>query len=301
MRTSRKRKELSTNTSIINQMSLGYIILIVLAIAQEVLVFFNIYADGGYSLLEIALNIGAMVALLFGFVVPMGIAVVVIFIFIVTYFVWMVTYAPVNTLIFFELFLIPANILIAAFIKSTLIRNKRVSERLEDLRKRDPEIDLYTTLGNKKALEATVIKQSNLARRYSEKYTFSMAMFKIEFLALVQESLGSQLYSQLLLELSETIQKQIRYEDYKFSIEDGRFIILCPMTDQQYLQLLTDRIKNAMMNIKFLDKKGKELKFVIRAGAFVFQKEQFSTYENIDGIISALERNTETDLIAEYI
>ncbi|MFD1992179.1 GGDEF domain-containing protein [Paenibacillus nicotianae] len=301
MRTSRKRKELSTNTSLISQMTWGYIILILLAMAQEILVFFNIYASHTYSLLEISLNIVAMFALLFGFIVSIGIAVVVIFIFLVTYFVWMVTYAPVNTLVFFELFLIPANILIAAFIKSTLIRNKRVSERLEALRKRDPEVDLYTSLGNKKALGDTVVKQSNLARRYSERYTFSMAMFKIEFLALVQESLGSQLYSQLLLELSETIQKQIRYEDYKFSIEDGRFIILCPMTDQQYLQLLTDRIKNAMMDMKFLDKKGNDLKLVIRAGAFVFQKEQFSTYEHIDEIIAALERNTETDLIAEYI
>lgn len=301
MRTSRKRKELSTNTSIISQMTRGYTILIVLAMVQEILVFFNIYTDKSYDMLEISLNIVAMVALLFGFLAPLGVAVVVIFLFLVTYFVWMVTYAPVNTLIFFELFLIPANILIAAFIKSTLIRNKRVSERLEELRKRDPEVDLYTTLGNKKALGDTVVKQSNLARRYSEKYTFSMAMFKIEFLALVQEALGSQLYSQLLLELSETIQKQIRFEDYKFSIEDGRFIIVCPMTDQQYLQLLTDRIKNAMMNVKFLDKKGKELKFVIRAGAFVFQKEQFNSYEHIDEVIAALERNTETDLIAEYI
>lgn len=301
MRTSRKRKELSTNTSIISQMTRGYTILIVLAMAQEILVFFNIYMDKSYDMLEISLNIVAMVALLFGFLAPLGVAVVVIFLFLVTYFVWMVTYAPVNTLIFFELFLIPANILIAAFIKSTLIRNKRVSERLEELRRRDPEVDLYTTLGNKKALGDTVVKQSNLARRYSEKYTFSMAMFKIEFLALVQEALGSQLYSQLLLELSETIQKQIRFEDYKFSIEDGRFIIVCPMTDQQYLQLLTDRIKNAMMNVKFLDKKGKELKFVIRAGAFVFQKEQFNSYEHIDEVIAALERNTETDLIAEYI
>ena len=58
-----------------------------------------------------------------------------------------------------------------------------------------------------------------------------------------------------------------------------------------------DRIKVAMMNVPFRDKKGMSLKLVVRAGGLVFQKEQFSRYENIDDVISALERNTETDLI----
>ena len=43
------------------------------------------------------------------------------------------------------------------------------------------------------------------------------------------------------------------------------------------------------------------LKLVVRAGGLVFQKEQFSRYEHIDDVIAALERNTETDLIGEYI
>ncbi|MNJ68738.1 GGDEF domain protein [compost metagenome] len=128
-----------------------------------------------------------------------------------------------------------------------------------------------------------------------------MAMFKIDFLPLVQESLGTQRYSNLLLELSRTIQQQIRYEDYKFSIDKGRFIILCPMTNHEFLQALTDRIKLAMMDVHFLDRKGQPLKLVIRAGAVVFQKEQFGKYKDIDAVIAALERHTETDLIGEYI
>lgn len=55
------------------------------------------------------------------------------------------------------------------------------------------------------------------------------------------------------------------------------------------------------MDLQIIDKKGNELQTVIRSGALVFQKEQFSKYEDIDAVIAALERNTETDLIGEYI
>jgi hypothetical protein len=73
------------------------------------------------------------------------------------------------------------------------------------------------------------------------------------------------------------------------------------MTNVEYLPVLTARIKKAMMDLQFIDKKGNELQTVIRSGALVFQKEQFSKYEDIDAVIAALERNTETDLIGEYI
>lgn len=73
------------------------------------------------------------------------------------------------------------------------------------------------------------------------------------------------------------------------------------MTNVEYLPILTQRIKKAMMDLQIIDKKGNELQTVIRSGALVFQKEQFSKYEDIDAVIAALERNTETDLIGEYI
>lgn len=199
------------------------------------------------------------------------------------------------------LWLLPANVAVAMFIKSGLIRNKRLIERLEELQRRNPEVDLATSLGNKEAFRETLVKQSNLANRYSDTYNFCLAMFKIEFLPMVRESLGSQGYVQLLASLSEGIRNHIRYEDYKFALDEGRFIVLLPMTNQEYLKALTDRIKHALMDMPFQDRKGGELKLVIRAGALVFAKEQFSKYEDADAVIAALERNTETDLIGEYI
>ncbi|GAA0136351.1 hypothetical protein YSY43_31920 [Paenibacillus sp. YSY-4.3] len=279
----------------------GYILLILVAIVQQFLVFLNVYLEQSYSGAEFAFSMVALAALLIGLILPLGVSVVGVFVFLVSYFVWLATYARLDVLAFSWILLIPANIGIAAVIKSALIRSKVVIQRLEELEQLTPQVDLDTALGNKEALAEIVVKQSNLANRYSDHYSFCMAMFKIDFLSLVQESLGSQRYALLLLELSNIIQTQIRYEDYKFSLEQGRFIILCPMTNHEFLQAMTDRIKLALMDVHFLDKKGHPLKLVIRAGAIAFQKDQFSKYKDIDAVIAALERHTETDLIGEYI
>lgn len=283
------------------RIELGYFLMIVLVMVQELLIYWGIYQRHILTSSEILFSIGTLGALLIGFFLPVGVSTVGTFIFLVSYFAWLSTYAPINVLTISWMLLIPANIVIAAFIRSALIRNRRFIERLEELKTTKPDIDLHTSLGSKDAFADTLVKQSNLANRYPDQYSFCLAMFKIEFLPLVQESLGSQRYAQLLLQLSSTIQGQIRFEDYKFSIDKGRFVILCPLTKQENLKNLTERIKLAMMNIPFTDKHGKPLKLVIRAGALVFQKDQFSKYGDADTVIGALERNTETDLIGEYI
>ncbi|KQY79965.1 diguanylate cyclase [Paenibacillus sp. Root52] len=289
------------NKAPIRRIGWGYASLIGLAVIQQLVVYLKIYMNQSYTTLDVIFSVVSLAALVLGFILPVGVSVVVIFVYLVSYFVWLVTYADVNVLTFSWWLLIPANVAVAAFIKASLVRSARIMDRLQEMQDRNPEIDLDTSLGNKDALADTVIKQSNLAKRYSEQYGFSMAMFKIEFLPLVMESLGSVRYAQFLLELSSTIQKQIRFEDYKFFVDRGRFVILCPMVNVEYLPVLTQRIKNAMMDLSFIDKKGNELQTVIRSGALIFQKENFSKYEDIDAVIAALERNTETDLIGEYI
>ncbi|MWV46378.1 diguanylate cyclase [Paenibacillus sp. HJL G12] len=289
------------NKTTTGRLALGYVLLIALIMVQEMLLFLKMHLNASYTTMEFVLSLAGLAALLVGFIIPLGVSVVLAFVFLVSYFVWLTTYAPFNVLTFSWMLLIPANMLIAAFIKSGLIGSKRWMERMEEMKGSHPQVDIDTALGNKEALADTLQKQSNLARRYTDRYGFSMAMFKIDFLPLVQESLGSQQYSRLLLEMSDTIQKQIRYEDYKFSISKGRFIILCPMLGQENLHMLTKRVKNAMMAVDILDKRGGKLKLVVRAGALVFHKEQFGKYEHIDQVIYALERNTETDLIGEYI
>ncbi|WP_018751763.1 GGDEF domain-containing protein [Paenibacillus sanguinis] len=279
----------------------GYALLIAIALLQEQLVFWHIYTTQAFTVQDLLLNAAALLALLAGLLLPVGISIVGVFVFFVGYLVWLATYAPPQVITISWLLLIPANILVATLIKTYLIRSGRYLERIRELERKIPRTDPYTSLGNKDALADAIINQSNLARRNPEQYNFSLALFKIDFLPLVQESLGSQRYTALLQELSDTIQKQIRHEDSKFFVDHARFVIICPMTRAEFLEPLTERIKQAMMAVPFADLKGRPLKLVIRTGALVFQPDQFEKYANVDSIIAALERNAETDLIGEYI
>lgn len=282
-------------------LQLGYILLIMLVLVQEVFVFWHIQNTQAFTTVDLIFNVVALLGLVAGVVLPFGVTVVSIFVYFVVYLVWLATYAPSEVITITWLLVIPANMLVAALIKTYFIRSHQFVERLENLEQRNPQIDLDTALGNKLAFADAFVKQSNLARRYPDKYNFCIALFKIEFLPLVQESLGAEGYSDLLLNLSETIQKQLRYEDYKFSIDGGRFVVICPLTRPEFLDALTDRIKWAMMDMPVTDLKGGHLKLVIRAGTLVFQPDQLSKYETADDIINTLERSTETDLIGEFI
>lgn len=285
----------------IRPFTIGYVALIALAVVQTVLLNLPIDQDAGGSSREIGLGLMALLALGTGFFIPLGVSVVLVFVFVVAYFVWLTSYGPVDLLGISWMLLVPVDLLLAGLLGRGLVRSRRLIERLDALQSLNPEVDLTTNLGNRLALQDTLVKQSNLARRYSDRYGFCLMLFKIDFLPSVQEALGSRRYSEFLVDLSALIQKQIRFEDYKFSIDGGRFVVICPMTQPDDLQMLKDRIKQAMMDHRAETPSGQRVNFVVRAGGLVFREEQFSKYGDVDDVVAALVRNSETDLIGEYI
>ena len=279
----------------------GYTLLTLLLILQQAGIFMHVSQEQGFTTMEFLISSLSLVALLLGFLVPGGITAVCVFVFMVAYFVWLVTLADMNWITLQSFLWIPGSMVVASVIREGLIQQKRLAQRMEDLRLRNPEVDFDTSLGNTEAFRDTLIKQTNLANRYSDQYHFCIAIFKIEFLPLVRETLGSGGYAELLLELSDTIQTHIRYEDYKFYVDKGRFIVIFPLTKKEHLRSLTERIKNALMDVTLLSRRDKELNLIIRSGALVFSKDQFNDYEDYEAVLAALERNAETDLIGEYI
>ena len=279
----------------------GYTLLTLLLILQQAGILMHVSQEQGFTTMEFLISSLSLVALLLGFLVPGGITAVCVFVFMVAYFVWLVTLADMNWITLQSFLWIPGSMVVASVIREGLIQQKRLAQRMEDLRLRNPEVDFDTSLGNTEAFRDTLIKQTNLANRYSDQYHFCIAIFKIEFLPLVRETLGSGGYAELLLELSDTIQTHIRYEDYKFYVDKGRFIVIFPLTKKEHLRSLTERIKNALMDVTLLSRRDKELNLIIRSGALVFSKDQFNDYEDYEAVLAALERNAETDLIGEYI
>lgn len=283
------------------KLDIGYTLLVLLVLMQETALFLHLYWYQQYTVMEMIVSLAIVPAVLIGYYLPLGVSIIVTFVFLVSYLVWLATFAPANAIIYSWYALIPASLLATAFIRQNLIRTKNIAERLQDLEKRIPEVDLDTSLSNRESFTFTLIKQANLAKRYPEQFHFSLSMFKIEFLPLVQELLGREGYAQFLLQLSDAIQQQLRYEDYKFWIGEGRFVVLCPLTNPDYLGVMTERIKNALLQIEVMDKNNQVLQFVLRAGSMPFHPEKFVSADDVDAIIALLERETETDLVAEYV
>lgn len=282
-------------------MDIGFLSLMAILLLEQLAVYSNLFMDQHFSAWELATSVGSLAAIAAGLLLPVGYSVVLVFIFLVSYLVWLAIHGHSDLLGVSWLLFIPANVIVACFLNNGLIRTKNTMVRLKELNDQNPTIDLDTGLGNKEAFADMLSKQTNLAKRYPEKYDFSLAMFKIEFLPLVLESLGPERYSRFLLEIASTIQQQIRLEDSKFSIDMGRFIVLCPLTDRSFFPVVAERVKNAMMDFNFEDKKGQPLKLVVRSSTLGFQLDRAELFMRTEDVINALERGTETDLIAEYI
>lgn len=285
----------------LRNLDFGFLFLVALLLAEQAAVYLKLSLYPTYTGWEIGASLGSLAAIASGFMIPLGYSVVGSFFFLVAIVVWVTTHDLGQSSNSIWLLAIPANVLIATLFKHRVIRTKRILERLDALEDTNPSIDLDTGLGNREALADTLSKQANLARRYSDKYGFSIAMFKIEFLPLVLESLGTERYSKFLIEVSHAIGQQIRLEDSKFSIDLGRFVIVCPLTNVEWFPIVTDRVKTALTNLNIEDKRGNPLTLVVRAAMLHFDKTQFELYRNVDDVIAALERGTETDLVAEYI
>lgn len=285
----------------VRNLDLGYSCLIVLLFIEQALVFLSVYQNQTYPAWALGASVGALAAMAAGYWLPAGFSVVIAFLFFVSYFVWQTIYGFHEVLQVAWILIIPANLMVASFVRNRIIRMKRILERLNALKDQNPVLDLQTGLGNYDAFADALLKQATLAARYNNKYGFSLALFKIDFLPLVMESVGAGRYAQFLVEISNTMQQQIRNEDSKFSIDNGRFLILCPLTEHAYFSTVVERVKTAMMNLSFEDKNGEPLKLVVRASLMHFDKEQFDLFTHADQLIATLDRRTEIDLIAEYV
>ncbi|GAE05984.1 putative diguanylate cyclase [Paenibacillus sp. JCM 10914] len=122
-------------TTPLRRVELGYFLLIALAMIQQLFIFWNIYLHQDYTMTEFMFSIATLAALLIGFFLPVGVSTVLLFLFLVTYFVWLSTLAPINLLTLSWILVLPANTVAAIVIKLALVRSRRFIRRLEQLRR----------------------------------------------------------------------------------------------------------------------------------------------------------------------
>lgn len=125
------------NKRFIQRMVWGYVLLVGLAILQELLIYLNVFRDQSFTLLYLSWDspLDALRLCCWAFGPAEVISAVGIFVYIVAYFVWLTTHAEVDVLSNSWLWLLPANVAVATFIKSGLMFLIRESRMCESLRR----------------------------------------------------------------------------------------------------------------------------------------------------------------------
>lgn len=273
----------------------AYVVLIGIASLQQVVLYLHSHVHGSYQLTELLLLIGSLMALAAGLLLSTGKTIICVGVFLIAYPIWLISYSKIGAWNLFWLLLIPGNAIIASCIQS-LLRRESPAESLYGPQSTSPGLKLCTNLGNKEALAEAVMRHSNLARRFPECYSLCIMMFKVEPQPSDTESLDSVSCARLLMDLSNSIHRELRFDDYTFFIGEGRFVILCPMMNEDYIQLLIGRLKRALMEVEYINSQGQRIQIIVRSGAMVFQLEQWEQYQCIDTVISELEHHSRTDL-----
>lgn len=273
----------------------AYVVLIGIASLQQVALYLHSHVHGSYQLTELLLLIGSLVALAAGLLLSTRKTTIYVGVFLIVYPIWLVSFNKIGTWNLFWLLLILGNAIIASCIQS-LLRRESPAESLYGPQSTSPGLRLCTNLGNKEALAEAVMRHSNLARRFPECYSLCIMMFKVKPQPSDTEPLDSVGCARLLMDLSNSIHREIRFDDYTFFIGEGRFVILCPMMKEDYIQLLIGRLKRALMEVEYINSQGQHIQIIVRSGAMVFQLEQWEQYQCIDTVISELEHHSRTDL-----
>ncbi|MGL5384228.1 MAG: diguanylate cyclase domain-containing protein [Culicoidibacterales bacterium] len=189
--------------------------------------------------------------------------------------------------------------IIASFANLSYQREYKKLKNLQTAEQSAQVIDPITKLSTEQALVDLLVKQSHLAKRY-EQYTFTIAMIRLDFIQTTKNLLGKHEYAELLSRISMILQSQIRVEDYKFSVQEGVFILLLPLTPKSEFNIIDKRIKAKITEIELFDRNRKLFIPTIRSGVISYEAQMFDDFQNWEVLAVQLQRQTEIDIEAEY-
>lgn len=270
------------------------------AMMFQLIIYLFVYQTQSYTfnmfLLTISIFLGSFIGFFFGVLAG--------FVYIGLFFLFAIGIAvfvpeAVNAFAYFVLFFVPFVTIVAAYTHQSYQKEQQLLISLQEKSEQIPSVDSLTELNTLQPLVDLLIKQSHLAKRY-DYYTFSVAMIRIDFLETTKNILGQESYRLLLREISQILKSEIRIEDYKFTITEGTFIIVLPLTMKQHFQVIDERIKVRFDSIELLDRNHKKFKPTMKTGVIMYESQKFEDFQKFEKIFLELQKQTEVDITAEY-
>lgn len=132
-------------------------------------------------------------------------------------------------------------------------------------------IDPLTGAGNRFALEQTLAREVDLAKRHQ--LDLSILMLDIDFFKVVNDSYGHCTGDKVLKEMAKTIMQCIRQSDICFRYGGEEFLILLSSTNNTDAQLIAERIRQSISELRFVTERG-NLQITASIGCASLQAEE---------------------------
>ncbi len=278
----------------------SYLVLISFIVVQLFLIFVNIYNTQKFAIENFTVVVVELIAILFSYFVGIVPAAIFSIIYIVGYIVYAVNGHNNITLVgYILMFFVPLSTIFAGNMNRT--RKKIINDlvKLSKLEEIQLKMDPHTNLENEIAFKEVLSKQSNLAYRYPS-YYFSVFMLRLEFIDTLRTLLDAREFSNLLEKIAGIIQNCIREEDYKFIVNNNRFVIITPLTSSEAIAPATRRVLEGVEQLNIKDRNGAAINVVLKTGGIDYSKDKHDMFKDYKGVLLALQKATEVDIYGEY-
>jgi len=181
-----------------------------------------------------------------------------------------------------------------------LLKRKALSQELEQLHEREPNLEVVTGALNSRALNNDVARELKLVFYHEEDYRFTLTMVKIDFLENIVNFLGNQRFNRLLRATSEHLNGMLFTVDHLYYIGTGRFVILSPMLGKENAPIMKQKIKDHIDDIAEEFGLARNA-LVLRMGQVTYSTQDKVKNHSVEDTLDQLERNAETDIVKEYL
>lgn len=160
-------------------------------------------------------------------------------------------------------------VLLAGGIHDRIVEQAIEIRRLKEEVRQYVAVDVETGFDNKHRMAIEIQSEMKRVERYGG--AFTLVLLQMDYFENFKRLYGEKETSHLLSSLAESMEKTIRLTDRKFRYENDRFALLLTNTDDQYVDVIYDKLAERITNHQLLN--GKYVSLSFRSGHIVFNKD----------------------------
>lgn len=188
-------------------------------------------------------------------------------------------------------FVLLLTVLVAGVIHDQVVQQHVYMCKLRKELRKWVAVDSDTGFDNRHRMDRELDMEIGRINRYGG--TFTLVVLKIDFLEEFQNLYGNKEYTCLLGSLAEQMQSVIRSTDRKFRYDENRFALLLTHTDDAFIDVVFEKLKQTLQNHQLVG--GKYVTLTFRVAHEVYTKEK-----NMQGHAELIER-LESEMMAREL